>query len=421
MKSLIKIISVLAAFGISYLVGTASLSAGEAPQLASQVKAGTLPPLNERLPEIPLMLPVEDEIGQYGGTLRRAFLGPGDHNNYTRAVYDALVRYAPDGSQIVPHIAAGWESNYNFTEWIIRLRAGAKWSDGQPFTADDILFWYEDMLMNKDLMPGGVNWMKNEDGSMAKVQKMSDYLVKWTFKQPNTAFLLNMANLDGADKSISNLVFVPAHYLKQFHPKYAPKSSLDRKVKDAGFDTWTQLFAVEALPHLSGNRPGMAAWVPDGTTVSDKVFTIKRNPYFVGVDPKGNQLPYIDAIRFTFYADKEALNLAAVAGEIDFQGRHINMSSYPVLKENEGSANYRVVTWPTFGGSDAVVMLNQTWKGAEGEFFQNKQFRIALSHAIDRDSIKELAFFGLGEARQGVPAPFHPYYPGDEYAFRYTE
>jgi len=116
MKSLIKIISVLAAFGISYLVGTASLTAGEAPQLASQVKAGTLPPLNERLPEIPLMLPVEDEIGQYGGTLRRAFLGPGDHNNYTRAVYDALVRYAPDGSQIVPHIAAGWESNYNFRE-----------------------------------------------------------------------------------------------------------------------------------------------------------------------------------------------------------------------------------------------------------------------------------------------------------------
>ncbi|MDP6330653.1 MAG: ABC transporter substrate-binding protein, partial [SAR324 cluster bacterium] len=215
MKSLLKIINVLASFGIAYLIGVASLSAGEAPQLASQVKAGSLPPLNERLPEVPLILPVVDEIGKYGGTLRRAFLGPGDHNNYTRAVYDALVRYAPDGSQIVPHIAAGWESNSNFTEWIIRLRPGAKWSDGQPFTADDILFWYRDMLLNKELMPGGVNWMKNEDGSLASVEKMTDFLVKWTFKQPNTAFLLNMANLDGADKSISNLVFVPAHYLKQ--------------------------------------------------------------------------------------------------------------------------------------------------------------------------------------------------------------
>lgn len=405
----------------AFCLANTAVSAQEAPQLAEMVKAGQLPPVNERLPEIPLMLPVVDEIGQYGGVLRRAFLGPGDHNNYTRAVYDALVRFAPDGSQIVPHIALGWESNATFNEWIVHLRSGAKWSDGEPFTADDIMFWYNDILNNEELIPGGVNWMKNEDGSLATVEKLSDYSVKWTYKNPNTAFLLNLANMDGADKSINNLVFVPAHYLRQFHPNHTDKAALDAKVKEAGFDTWVQLFAVEALPHLSGNRPGMAAWVPDGTTVSDNVFTIKRNPYFVGIDPAGNQLPYIDEIRFTFYADKEALNLAAVSGEIDFQGRHINMSSYPVLKENEGSGNYRVVTWPTFGGSDAVVMFNQTWQGPEGDTFRNKDFRIALSHAIDRDAIKELAFFGLGEARQGVPAPFHPYYPGDEHAFKYTE
>ena len=137
----------LFAFGFSTIMGSTGAIAGESPDLAAMVKAGTLPPLNERLPEIPLMLPVVDEIGQYGGKLRRAFLGPGDHNNYTRAVYDALVRYAPDGSQIVPHIAAGWESNENFTEWIIRLRPGAKWSDGTPFNADDIMFWYNNILM----------------------------------------------------------------------------------------------------------------------------------------------------------------------------------------------------------------------------------------------------------------------------------
>ena len=408
-------------FGLVTIFGAAGISAQEAPQLSALVKAGKLPPVNERLPEIPLMLPVVDEIGQYGGILRRAFLGPGDHNNYTRVVYDALVRFAPDGSQVVPHIASGWESNENFTEWIVRLRPGAKWSDGKPFTADDIMFWYNDILLNKELMPGGANWMKNEDGSVVKVEKLSSYMLKWTYKQPNTAFLLNLANMDGADKSISNLVFVPAHYLKQFHPNYASKSNLKAKVKKAGFDTWTQLFAIEALPHLSGVRPGMAGWVPNGSTVSDRVFKIKRNPYFVGVDPAGNQLPYIDEVHFTFFADKEALNLAAVSGEIDFQGRHINMSTYPVLKENESQNNYRVVTWPTFGGSDAVIMFNQTWQGPEGELFRNKQFRIALSYAINRNAIKELAFFGLGESRQGVPAPFHPYYPGDEYAFKYTQ
>ena len=112
--------------GLATIIGAASISAKEAPQFSALVKAGKLPPVNERLPEIPLMLPVVDEIGQYGGVLRRAFLGPGDHNNYTRVVYDALVRFAPDGSQVVPHIASGWESNANFTEWIVRLRPGAK-------------------------------------------------------------------------------------------------------------------------------------------------------------------------------------------------------------------------------------------------------------------------------------------------------
>jgi len=222
-------------FGLVTIFGVAGISAKEAPQFSALVKAGKLPPVNERLPEIPLMLPVVDEIGQYGGILRRAFLGPGDHNNYTRAVYDALVRFAPDGSQVVPHIASGWESNENFTEWIVRMRPGAKWSDGKPFTADDIMFWYNDILLNKDLMPGGANWMKNDDGSMAKVEKLSNYMVKWSYKQPNTAFLLNLANMDGADKSISNLVFVPAHYLKQFHPNYASKSNLKAKVKKSWF------------------------------------------------------------------------------------------------------------------------------------------------------------------------------------------
>jgi len=395
----------------------------EAPMLKELVEKGELPPVDERLPEEPLVEDVVEEIGQYGGTLHRGFLGPSDHNNYTRVVYDALVRFSPDGSEVIPHIAKGWESNDDFTVWKVFLRKGMKWSDGEPFTADDIMFWYEHILLNEELTPSVPIWMQNEDGSVAKVEKLDDYTVQWTFKQPNTAFLLELANKDGADKSIANLAFAPAHYLKQFHPDFVDKAELDAKVKEAGFDTWTELFAVEAMPHLSGKRPSTAAWVPDNSTVSDQVFTLKRNPYYFAVDPAGNQLPYIDYVKFTFFADKEALNLAAVAGEIDMQGRHINMMNYPVLKENEEKGGYRVLTWPTFGGSDAVLMFNQTYvkDPAIGELLRNKDFRIALSYAIDREAIKESAFLGLGEPRQGVPAPWHPYYPGDEWAHKYTE
>jgi len=395
----------------------------EAPMLKEMVEKGELPPVDERLPEEPLVEEVVDEIGQYGGTLRRGFLGPSDHNNYTRVVYDALVRHAPDGSQVIPHIAKGWEANDDFTVWKVFLRKGMKWSDGEPFTADDIMFWYEYILLNEDLTPSVPVWMQNNDGSVVKVEKLDDYTVQWTFDHPNTAFLLALANKDGADKSIATLSFVPAHYMKQFHPAFADEAELQAKVKEAGFETWRELFAVEAMPHLSGKRPSTAAWVPDGSSVSDPVFTIKRNPYYFAVDPEGNQLPYIDEVRFTFFADKEALNLAAVGGEFDLQGRHINMTNYPVLVENQEKGGYRVITWPTFGGSDAAITFNQTYEKdpAIGELLRNKDFRVALSYAIDREEIKEAAFLGLGEARQPVPAPWHPYYPGDEWAFKYTE
>ena len=420
----------VAGSGLSLLLGVASLGTQpalaqqyhEAPALAAKVAAGDLPPVAERLPKEPLVEQVA-EIGTYGGTLRRGFLGPSDHNNYTRVVYDALVRNSPDGGEVIPHIAKGWESNDDFTQWTVFLRPGMKWSDGEPFTADDIMFWYQEIVLNEDLSPTAPVWMQNADGTVATVEKIDDSTVRWTFGQPNTAFLANLANMDGADRAISNLSFVPAHYMKQFHPDFVDQAELDAKVAARGFQTWTELFAVEAFPHMSGHRPSTAAWAPDGTTVADQVFTIKRNPYYFVVDQDGNQLPYVDEVRFTFFADAETLNLAAIGGEIDMQGRHIKMSNYPVLVENEEKGGYQVLTYPTFGGSDAVLMLNQTYTNdpAVGELLRNKDFRIALSYAIDRDAIKELAFLGIGEARQPVPAPNHPYYPGDEVAFRYTQ
>ena len=395
-----------------------------APMLDAAVSSGALPAVDDRLPSEPLVQDVTDAIGTYGGTLRRGFLGPSDHNNYTRVVYDALVRHAPDGGKVVPHVAKGWTSNEDFSQWTINLRAGMKWSDGAPLTADDIMFWYESILGNAELIPSTPLWMQNSDGSVAKVEKMSSTAVRWSFDQPNTAFLLALAGQDGADKSIQNLVFAPGHYLKQFHPDFTSEADLDAKVSAAGFDVWTQLFSVEALPHLSGNRPSTAAWVPaNGSTVADDTFVIERNPYYFAVDAKGNQLPYIDNVKFKFFADKETLNLAAVGGQIDMQGRHLAMSNFPVLMENSDKGGYRVITYPTFGGSDAVIVFNQTYTNDEaiGDILRNKDFRIALSHSIDRDAIKELAFLGIGEARQGVPAPFHPFYPGDEYAFKYTQ
>jgi len=392
----------------------------ESPLLAEQVKAGKLPPLQARLPENPLVVPVIEKTGEYGGIWRRAFLGPADANNYVRVVFDALFRYGPDGATIEPKIAAGAEASPDFKVWTIKLRKGSRWSDGAPFTADDILFWYKDVALVKDLVPTIPAWIRNADGTPAKVEKIDDITIRFTYNEPATLFLTAVANQDGADRNYA--MFLPAHYLKKFHPAYTPKEDIDRATQAAGFRNWTELFATRAAPPENPERPTMAAWSPI-SRVSDPVYTLRRNPYYVGVDPAGNQLPYIDEVRFTYFADVQALNLAAIAGDFDFQARHILMTNYPVLKEQEAKGKYRVLTWPTFGGADAVIAFNTTYTAdpALGKLMADKDFRIALSVAINRDQIKESLFLGLGEARQAVPAPSHPYFPGQEWAVKYTE
>jgi peptide/nickel transport system substrate-binding protein len=392
----------------------------EAPVLATLVKAGKLPSVEKRLPEHPLVVPA-DEIGQYGGVWRRGFLGPSDFNGVNRVIYDVLARYGPDGATIEMKLAESVIPSADFKTWTIKLRKGSKWSDGSPFTTDDIMFWYKDVLQNKDLMPATSSWMLNKDGSLVQVEKVDALTVKFVFKEPNTNFLMELTSKDYGDRQYP--IFLPAKYLKQFHAGYAKKDALDKMVAEVKFKTWVELFANKQSPLDNPDRPVMAAWVATNR-ISDQIFIFKRNPYYVGVDKAGNQLPYIDEVQFKFFADPQALNLAAIAGELDEQERHINLLNYPVLKENEQKqGKYKILLWSSPGGFDAGVIFNQTYaKDPElGKLMANRDFRIALSLAINRKQIHESAFLGTGEPRQGVPKKGHPYYPGDEYAYKYTE
>ena len=216
----------------------------EAPSLADQVKAGKLPPVSQRLPENPLVVPVVDKVGEYGGVWRRAFLGPADANNYVRVVYDALFRFSPDGAKIEPKIAESAEPSADYKVWTIKLRKGSKWSDGQPFGADDILFWYNDVLLNKELTPTLPGWIKSPDGSAAKVEKVDDNTVRFTYAAPATLFLTAVANQDGADRTYA--MFLPAHYLKKFHPDLHAARPTSRR--------WRRRRASRAGPSCSPTR-----------------------------------------------------------------------------------------------------------------------------------------------------------------------
>ena len=195
------------------------------------------------------MVPVVEKVGEYGGIWRRAFLGPADANNYVRVVYDGLFRFSPDGAEIEPKIAAGAKSSGDYKVWTILLRKGARWSDGAPFTADDILFWYKDVLLNKDLMPAVPGWIRNTDGTAAKVEKLDDYTVQFTYDRAGDA-VPDRGRQPGWRRW--QLRDVPAGALPEEVPPglHAEGGASTSMAQAASFKTWTELFldARHAIP-----------------------------------------------------------------------------------------------------------------------------------------------------------------------------
>ncbi|HRU32772.1 MAG TPA: ABC transporter substrate-binding protein [bacterium] len=375
----------------------------EAPQLTEMVKSGKILPVKERLPKEPLVIVPVEEVGRYGGTWRRAAIGIADASIIeTKLTAEGLVRTNPDGSKIVPNLAKRWEISRDGRVYTFYLREGLRWSDGEPFTADDITFWFNDIISNKELTPITPAWLTTA-GKPVSVEKVDKYVVRFTFQQPNGVFLWQLS-YDG----IYNKPFAPAHYLKQFHPSYVSKEELKKKAKEAGFNFWYQLFSNKNS-WQNTEKPTINAWMVSRITSTQVI--CERNPYYWKVDTAGNQLPYIDKIVMDIVQDAEILNMRATAGELDMQERHIYLSNYTLFMENREKGNYRVLKWTTASGADPMLYVNQTVQDPVlRKIFQDVRFRQALSLAINREEINKLFYFGLGKPRQASLISQSPYY-----------
>lgn len=375
--------------------------------LAELVKAGQLPPVEERLPKEPLVQPVVEEIGQYGGIWHHCNVSIGVMPYYS---FEGLINFSMDGNSVVPFLAKRWEVNEAGNEFTFYLREGTKWSDGEPFTADDLLFWFEDIVLNDELSPTKPAWLKTK-GELGKLEKVDDYTIKFTFAHPYGTFLEWVANASWG-------MLHPKHYLMQFHPKYGDMDEINSKTKEAGFDNWYQLFGNLNDRLVNPDRPTLGPWklmnLPD-----DNPRIYERNPYYFSVDEQGQQLPYIDGHQIEIVTSTEVLNFKAIAGELDYQDRHTNIMNFPLFMEGREKGDYRVILWPSWGGADAGVMINQNagqqadaseHQQLVGDFLRNVAVRQALSIAINRDEIWNSAFLGLGEPRQMAPLKDSKYY-----------
>ena len=395
----------------------------EAPALAELTKAGKLPAVKDRIGEDPLVVKPLKEIGKYGGMWRRGFSGPADFWNGCRAASgpDHILFYTYDGNASVPNIAKGWEVTDGGKTITIFLRKGMRWSDGQPFTSDDFKFWWEDVYNNKDLLPAGsADMLINfKPGTMEFPDK---YTVRYKFPDPYYAFVKVLSgstyvsgghSLRGREATGG---FAPAHYLKQFHPKYVAKEALDKIVKDAKFDTWVNYFKERNSWHLNKDMPTVTPWVTT-TPANTPQWVQERNPYSIWVDTEGNQLPYIDKISYMLGENLEIINLRAIAGEYDFQARHMDISKIPVFLANQEKGNYKLYLDPGDYGGDMILKFNMSYvKDPEiQKWFNTTDFRRALSLGIERDQINEAFWMGIGTPGSVVPVETNPYHPGPEY------
>ncbi len=414
----------------------------EPPMLADLVKAGTLPPVDERLPETPVVVGGRDSIGVYGGEIRMIHFDP----VWTVSNYDwmseRLLHYSDiDLRTIVPNIFEAWTVSEDGTTFTFKMRKGLKWSDGQPVTTEDVRYFIEDVWFNKDLN-GAPMWQLRFDGKAntvnAKLDVADDFNFTLTYAAPFGALPAHLTRWE-----IGNWpsILGPSKYYKQYHPKYTDQAKLDQMAKDNKLDTWVQLYNQRCGPSQWGlgywqmpdwmkttPYPTLSPWVLKDMPGSG-LFTLERNPYYWKIDLSGNQLPYIDSMRLDYITTTDAAKLKLAQNELDAMGMHdVTMAEYPFYKDNEAKGNFQVMDYiscmsdrDVFFPQHVIFLEDGTTRDTVlEEIVNHPDFVKALSMAIDRDEINQSLLFGTARMGQLSPMPSSKYFK-EKYASAWAQ
>ncbi|MGV3574907.1 MAG: ABC transporter substrate-binding protein [Devosia sp.] len=384
----------------------------ESAFLQAEVDAGNLPPVAERLPVNPLVVTPLERPGQQGGDWRHALVGGGSFSMLVRyQAYEPLVRFDPEWAGVIENVAESYEVNEEATEYTFKLRAGHKWSDGEPFTTADIQFWYDAYFNDPETNLGSQAFWE-VDGEKGVIEVIDETTFKVKFVGPNGFFLQQLAWADQ-----DQMVRTPKHYLEKFHIRYNPEA--DTLAKEAGLESWIALFQRETnfqdanVWYGNADRPTLNAWyftAPPGSNTEQSVAA--RNPYYFKVDTEGTQLPYFDRIVYQMVGDPEVLLLKTLQGEIDMMDQYIaTPANRPTLFDGQQSGNYSLYTLKETAANTMAFQLNLNHLDpVKRELFNTIEFRQALSIALDRQAIIDAVFIGQGKPAQASIIEGDPLY-----------
>lgn len=375
------------------------------------LRAGSLPPLVDRIPVHPRIVNMKKlgrEPGRYGGTVRTIIGSQRDIRYMTVYGYSRLVGY-DENLRFQPDILASFQSEddrvFTFT-----LREGHRWSDGHPFTVDDFRYWWEDVILNTELTPGGGALELRPHGSLPTFEVVDPLTIRYSWDEPNPNFMPALAG------PLPLVIFGPGHYLRQFHKKYQDDFRLSALMKQNRVKKWADLHIKLSRASRPENPelPVLDPWRNTTAPPADQ-FVFERNPFFHRIDENGLQLPYID--RFVLGVSSSSIIAAKTgAGESDLQATGIDFTDYTFLKDAEKRFPVKVDLWKLARGSRIALLPNlncadDVWR----DLFRDVRVRRALSLAINRHEVNMVNFYGLGKPSADTLLPESPLFK-QEYA-----
>ena len=374
-------------------------------------------------------MPVEDDImvenagyltvGVYGGELRRA--GKPGNWGAGKPIEEGLFRFTTQGT-VEPNVAKGYEVNADATVYTIHLREGMRWSDGEPFTAEDCVWFYNVVCLNKLDGKGVRNCHKDANGNPAVVAKVDDCTFTVTFGTPKYDFI-EALTVD------LKWHYAPKHIFENYCNLVLAgdnDGALVEAKKICGVEFADVGKAGKEMLYYFWNQPGIPTLNPyvlsteaGKNNIKGDYFEFVRNPYYWKVDVSGQQLPYIDKITYTTMENNDNSLLLLLDGTIDFAT--VPMDAIPTIMESATKMNIYEWSGGDWGDVGTQLHLNLNVGNEKlRELFNKKEFREALSICVDREEFAEVYSDGWLKGGQAAPQKGALGY-SEEWATKWTE
>lgn len=298
-------------------------------------------------------------------------------------ILDGLVNYNPLTEEVIPGLAKSWEIAPDNKTYTFHLREGVRWSDGEPFTADDVLFTFACIYDKR--FPNRYASEYSIDGVPFKVEKVDDLTVRIITPDIYAPFL----------EMVGGGRIFPKHKLQKF-------------VDDGTLMKAWNIGTAQNSPHeIVGTSAFRIASFSPGERI-----VFEPNPHYWRADSKGQRLPYIDLYITKFVRDQNASMAAFATGQSDNES--VTPDNVEWIRRGEKANNYTIYERGPSTASNFLWFNQNPGKDKDGKpfvepyklkWFQDVRFRQAVSYSINREGIIRGVLFGRGTPLWGPETP----------------